>query len=151
MPSLFSDEDLREIQARIDKLTPETKALWGKMNVSQMLAHCQAPMNVGLGKAPLGKRNFIIRMIGRMVKNKLVKDMVPFKQNLPTDASFVVVGAPAFDVEKKKLQATVRQFSETGTASKLIGDHPFFGKLTQAEWDTLQWKHLDHHLRQFGV
>src|ERR1044072_1401847 len=114
MPSLFTDEDVREIQARIDRLTPETKEQWGKMNVSQMLTHCQAPMNVGLGKTPLAKRNFIIRMIGRMVKNKLVKDMVPFKQNLPTDQSFIVAGAPDFYVEKKKLQETVQQFSEAG-------------------------------------
>ncbi len=29
--------------------------------------------------------------------------------------------------------------------------HPFFGNLNSEEWDTLNWKHLDHHLRQFGV
>ena len=44
----------------------------------------------------------------------------------------------------------VRAFHARGP-EKLAKEHPFFGPLTSAEWDRLQWKHLDHHLRQFGA
>jgi hypothetical protein len=30
-------------------------------------------------------------------------------------------------------------------------DHPFFGKMSAKEWATIAHKHMDHHLRQFGV
>ena len=151
MESIFNESGVTNIIARIDKLTPESKAQWGKMNVAQMLAHSQAPLNVGLGKHPLGKYNFIIRAIGRMVKNKLVKDETPFKKSQPTDKSFVVADAKEFKDEQAKLKDAVKQFSSVGKAGKLVGQHPFFGALSHDEWDKLQWKHLDHHLRQFGV
>ena len=29
--------------------------------------------------------------------------------------------------------------------------HPAFGYFTREQWGQMQYKHLDHHLRQFGV
>jgi hypothetical protein len=151
MESIFSDSGVANINARIDQLSPDSQALWGKMNVSQMLAHCQPTLTVGLGVHQLGKYNFFVRLIGRMVKNQMVKNEQPFKKNQPTDKTFVVADARDFILEKEKLKDAVQQFSAAGRAGKLQGVHPFFGKLSQSEWDKLQWKHLDHHLRQFGV
>jgi len=39
MKDIFSPEVNQEIIDRINKLTPSTEPDWGKMNVSQMLAH----------------------------------------------------------------------------------------------------------------
>lgn len=151
MESIFNNSGVANIITRIERLTPESQARWGKMNVAQMLAHCQAPLNVGLGAHELGKYNFIIRAIGRMVKNRLVKDETPFKKSQPTDKSFIVGDAREFEAEKTKLKDIINKFSEAGKAGKLTDRHPFFGVLSHEEWDKLQWKHLDHHLRQFGV
>ena len=151
MNSLFSDEGVRQLKYRITTLKPDSKGQWGKMDVAQMLAHCQAPLNVGIGGHELPKYNFFLRAIGRMVKNKLVKDDKPFKHSQPTDKSFVVGDKRDFEIEKTKLMEAVDKFSALGKSGKLKGAHPFFGKLSQAEWDKLQWKHLDHHLRQFGA
>jgi hypothetical protein len=30
-------------------------------------------------------------------------------------------------------------------------EHFIFGAMTMEQWNALQWKHIDHHLRQFGV
>lgn len=151
MNSLFSDEGVRQLKYRITTLKPDVKGQWGKMTVAQMLAHCQAPLNVGLGVHTLPKYNFFIRAIGNMVKKKLVKDDTPFKHGQPTDKSFVVGDDRDFETEKGKLMETIDKFSAMGKAGKLKDAHPFFGKLSQEEWDKLQWKHLDHHLRQFGA
>ena len=150
MQSLFTDEGLQGIHKRIGQLSPDSQAQWGKMNVGQMLAHCQAPLNVGIGTHALGTYNFFMRLIGRMVKNQLVKDEKPYKKSQPTDKSFVVSDSRDFEAEKAKLIDSVNGFSSAGKQGRLGGKHPFFGNMTLEEWDRLQWKHLDHHLRQFG-
>ena len=49
MDSVFSEEGARKLKYRITTLKPDSPAQWGKMNVAQMLAHCQPPMKVGYG------------------------------------------------------------------------------------------------------
>ncbi len=151
MDSIFKSEDLTSLKQRIDTLNPESQRQWGKMEVAQMMAHCQAPLNVGTGSHELKKYNFIIRLIGKMVKNKLMKDDLPFKKNQPTDKTFLVSEPRKFEEEKKKLLSAIDKFSEAGKTDTLHKRHPFFGPLTNPEWDKLQMKHLDHHLRQFGA
>jgi hypothetical protein len=148
MPSLLNTHDNEVIVNRISKLTPDSPAQWGKMNVSQMLAHCQAPMRVVFGEATV-KRGLIGMLFGGIAKKKMV-NFDPFSKGLPTDPTFIVNRPVNFNEEKGKLIVMVERFHDH---PEQIQDskHPFFGKMTREEWDTLGWKHLDHHLRQFGV
>lgn len=144
--NLFDPSVKQEIIVRINKLTPQSKAQWGKMNVGQMLAHCQMPMGVGLGKHTISRR-FIFRILGPMIKGILYNDK-PFKRGLPTDKSFVMIDEKDFEKEKQELLKMVTNFSETTLVDT---PHPLFGKLTKEQWSKGSWKHLDHHLQQFGV
>ena len=145
--NLFEPAVKQEIIVRINKLTPGSKALWGKMNVGQMLAHLQVPIGVADGTQKL-KRTFFGRIVGPMVKQILYNDK-PFKRHLPTDPSFVMINNEKdFEIEKQKLLAMVNNFSEAAIVNET---HTFFGKLTREQWSKGTWKHLDHHLRQFGV
>ncbi|MBS1510654.1 MAG: DUF1569 domain-containing protein [Bacteroidetes bacterium] len=146
MKNLFDPAVKQEIINRINQLTPQSRALWGKMNVNQMLAHCQMPLGVATGKHIL-KRNFILSLIGPLFKKQLYNDQ-PFKHNLPTDKSFIINNPKAFDQEKQSLLEMVHSFSENTMSGE---PHPFFGKMTKEEWSKGTWKHLDHHLQQFGV
>ena len=148
MKSLFNSAHNREIIDRINKLTNESNALWGKMNVSQMLYHCQVPLEVAYGELKL-KKTFIGFLFGRIAKKQLLTK--PFKKHLPTDKHFLVKHQPEFENSRKKLIALVERFAVDGTAGITKDSHPFFGKMTSEEWDILQWKHLDHHLSQFGA
>jgi hypothetical protein len=150
MESLFNRNDNQKIIDRINSLSNSSPSQWGKMSVSQMLAHCQAPLNVAFGEHKL-KRGLISILFGKMIKNKLMKDDKPFDRNLPTDKSFIVVDQREFEKEKNKLSELVKRFAVKGAEGLTKDPHPFFGKLTPHEWDVLQWKHLDHHLRQFGA
>ena len=144
--NLFEPAVKQEIIGRINKLTPGSQRQWGKMDVAQMLAHCQMPLGVAVGKHTL-KGSFFIKLIGPLFKKKLFNDQ-PFKQNLPTDKSFKMTDPKDFGKEKQNLIQMINDFSETTMSGE---PHPFFGKLTKEEWSKGTWKHLDHHLMQFGV
>ncbi|MBL8896839.1 MAG: DUF1569 domain-containing protein [Planctomycetes bacterium] len=149
MPSLFSRADLDALISRIERLPAEQRPLWGKMNTAQMLAHCRAPLRVATGQQKL-KRTLIGLLFGRLAKRQLLR-AAPFAKNLPTDRSFLFSDANDTQLERDALIDELRRFHAGGVAGLSKDPHPFFGPLTPEEWDTLQWKHLDHHLRQFGV
>jgi hypothetical protein len=149
MKSLFNAADNQEVLNRINRLSPGTKQLWGKMTVAQMLAHAQTTLQVALGERKL-KGGLLGFLFGRIAKKKLSGDK-PFKQNLPTAPSFVVKDERNFEEEKEKLIDLVKRFGSHDPEEIAKRAHPFFGKMSVNEWDNLQWKHLDHHLRQFGV
>ena len=109
--NLFDASVKEDIINRINKLSPQSPALWGKMNVSQMLAHCQMPLGVATGKHTL-KGNFILKLIGPLFKKQLFND-VPFKRNLPTDKSFIIANPQEFEKEKQNLVDMVNSFSAT--------------------------------------
>lgn len=144
--NLFDDAVKQQIISRINTLTPQSQAQWGKMNVGQMLAHCQMPLGVATGKHTL-KRNFLLSLIGPFFKKQLFNDK-PFKRSLPTDKSFIITDERIFEKEKQALVDMINSFSETTMSND---PHPFFGKLTKEEWSRGTWKHLDHHLQQFGA
>lgn len=149
MSSLFDATEAAAIIARLERLQPNQKPLWGRMSGPQMLAHCVAPLRVAQGKQKL-KRNLVGLLFGRMAKRSFLKKR-SFGKNLPTDKSFLFADAADFQRERGALMAEIRAFQTGGPAGLTSAPHPFFGPLTTEEWDTLQWMHLDHHLRQFGV
>lgn len=149
MKSIFNPTDNQELVNRINQLTPESKAVWGKMTVDQMLSHCQAPIDVATGNLSL-KANFIMQMLGKMLKSKILKSPY-FKKNSPTAPSFIRTGKYSFETTKEELIERIEKFATEGQALIKNQTHPFFGKMTYEEWDKLHYMHLDHHLRQFGV
>lgn len=149
MKSLFDPIDNLEIIKRINNLNEKSTAEWGSMTVSQMLWHAQKPLQVAHGELKL-KRGLIGFLFGKLAKKKLIND-APFEKNLPTVPSFKNKEDPPFEETRDDLINIVRRFAEKGPEGIVKDPHPFFGPMTIQEWDTLQWKHLDHHLRQFGV
>jgi hypothetical protein len=149
MKSIFNQVENQAVVARISRLAATSKAQWGKMSVDQMLVHVQRPILVAFGELKL-KRTLIGFLFGGMAKRQLTSD-VPWKKNLPTDKNFIVTRQSNFDEERQKLIALVQRFLQVGFNDITKEPHPFFGNLTAQEWDALMWKHLDHHLGQFGV
>jgi uncharacterized protein DUF1569 len=149
MQNLFQSEAVAEVIARVDKLHPGAQRQWGKMDVAQMMAHCSATLDVASGRVVL-PRMFIGRVLGPFVRPVFVNDK-PFSKNGPTDKSFVIADKRDFVKEQEHLKARVRQFHEGGEAQCTKRPHSFFGPLTPQQWATGMYKHLDHHLRQFGA
>ncbi|MDI1235189.1 MAG: hypothetical protein PSX81_12980 [bacterium] len=150
MESIFDSSANAKLLSRIDSLTPQSQALWGKMTVDKMLAHCQQSFRSAKGELNL-KRNLIGFLFGKMIKKKMIADDAPLVRNSPTEPHFIITDNRDFETEKTKLKVLISEMSERGSAA--IGDqtHPFFGPMSTSDWDVLLMKHTDHHLRQFGV
>lgn len=149
MKNLFQPEAVHEITDRFEKLSPQSTAKWGKMNVGQMLAHCAAALEMATGDKKL-PRLFIGRILGPFVKANYVGEK-PFPQNSPTAKEFIITDERDFETEKKKVLNLIDRFSKGGVEKCTTNPHSFFGKLTPDEWSVSMYKHLDHHLRQFGA
>lgn len=149
MKNLFDKDTHTEITNRLNLLTPESKALWGKMNVSQMLAHCKEAFKVPLSDKKMS-RSFIGLLVGWMIKHKLYNED-PWKKNLPTASNFIIKDERDFEKEKVGLFELVDTFYHTGPGNVGKFPHPMFGTFTPEQWGQSMYKHLDHHLMQFGV
>ena len=149
MKNLFEKETVDEVLSRIDTLQPSMQRQWGKMDVSQMMAHCSGALDMATGRSKL-KRIFIGRLIGPFIKPVYTNEK-PFAQGNPTAKELVISDARDFTRERELLKTRVREFHDGGEANCTQHPHPFFGKLTPYEWSRGMYKHLDHHLRQFGA
>jgi len=149
MKSIFDAPAYAEVLERINNLNPNSQRQWGKMSLSQMLCHCKNPLAVGLGKQELKKPNSIMRLLFKGFKTSMYNDK-PWKQNLPTPKEFRVETEKHFDEEKSKLLQLIADFHNEKNR-KSWEPHPAFGDFTHEQWGQMQYKHLDHHLRQFGV
>ena len=147
MKSLFDEDAFAEIEQRIDILTPETKALWGTMDAGQMLWHSQGPLNIILGKNDYNlKPNWLLKVL---FKKSFYNDK-PWKKNLPTVKALRVTESKDFETEKRKLKELTNELYARREKQEWE-PHPAFGHFTKEQWGKMQYKHLDHHLRQFGV
>ena len=149
MESLFDKQGNQNIIDRINQLTPITLSQWGKMTVSQMLEHCQQPIKVSFGTLEL-KPNLISFFFGKPAKKQMLTQP-RFKRSLPTVKEFRITHEPNFEEARKQLIEMVSKYADEGHGAIKVSKHPFFGNMTMEEWDILQWKHLDHHVKQFGV
>ena len=151
MKNIFDKEVSKEVIARIDNLGKDSKAVWGKMSVAQMLAHCNVQYEIVYENERFPKPNTFVRfMLKTFVKNKVVGPK-PFPKNGRTAPYFVIDDDRDFDSEKNRLIAFITKTQKIGVDILLPRDTKSFGKLTANEWNNLFYKHLDHHLAQFGV
>jgi len=149
MKNLFEKETVNEVMGRIDSLQPAMQRQWGKMDVAQMMAHCSAALDMASGKIN-PPRMLIGRILGPLVK-PIYTNEKPFSQNNPTEKRLVVSDSRDFSHERERLKDCLREFHWGGEAKCTRHPHPFFGSLTPQEWSRGMYKHLDHHLRQFGA
>lgn len=148
MKSIFNPTDNQEILTRINSLNSQSQALWGKMSVDQMLKHINDAVLVSFNEKPL-KVPFVFKILGRLLKRSVFKKP-EFAKNSPTAKEFKYEENFEFETIKNELISNFTRFQQ-GEQAILCKTHPFWGKMNAEDWNTLQWKHIDHHLRQFGV
>ena len=150
MKNLFEAARVEEVKERMARLRPDSERLWGKMNPAQALAHCSRGIELAVGDR-IPPRLLLGRIIGRMVKPMALGNDAPMRRNSPTVKDLVVQDERDLGTERERLCGLIERFAAAGPAGCTTHPHSFFGRLTPEEWATLMYKHLDHHLRQFGV
>jgi hypothetical protein len=149
MQSLFNPADRESLSVRLATLEPGAMRRWGKMDPAQMLSHCGVGLEVVTGGQAV-KQVFLGRLFTPFIRGRVLGEE-PFGKNLPTDPTFVVSDKRNFEEERARLATQIDRFVQRGPDSAGKQTHPFFGRLSGDEWGRLMYKHLDHHLRQFGV
>lgn len=147
MKSIFDEVTYKEVLERFNKLHAESVGLWGKMSVGQMLWHCQIFIKAAIKNKKPDKRGNPI--ISWFFKKSMYNDK-PWRKNLPTTPFARAKEEKDFDAEYLKLQELIEELYSLRDR-KNWNAHPIFGDFTPEQWGKLEYKHLDHHLRQFGV
>ena len=148
MPTFWDDATRADICQRVERLSADHKPLWGKMNAAQMLAHLNDAMRMATGELTAAPKNTPFR---RWPMKQLVVYLLPWPKGAPTAPELL---ARMDTADLKVEQAAFRQLAER-LASKAATDtwpeHPAFGALSHKAWGVLEFRHADHHLRQFSL
>ncbi len=150
MKHLYNPAHVDEIKLRLTALTPGSQRLWGTMVPAQALAHCSGGLEMAVGDQ-VPPRLLLGRLIGRMIKGLVLGNDAPMRRNSPTVKALQVRDERDLDRERERLCDLIDRFTTAGPAGCTMHPHSFFGRLTPNEWAVLMYKHLDHHLRQFGA
>ena len=148
MPSFWEADAREDICRRVERLTPDAAAQWGKFTPSKMLAHLNDALRMASGDLPVAPRNTPLRF---WPIKQLVIYVLPFPKSVPTAPELLA----RCDVAELKIEQSAFRGLANRVAAKSAGEawpsHPAFGTLTHNAWGVLAWRHADHHLRQFGV
>jgi hypothetical protein len=146
MGTLFDARDRRAILDRLSRLTPDAQPLWGHFTPSQMVCHVTTGVGQGLGEVELAQAS---GPLSHWPLNWLLIHVVPFPKNAQA-APDMLSRAPT---SWKQDMATLHRMVEAYGAADPSREWPasrVFGRISGRSWGVLQYKHLDHHLRQFG-
>ena len=149
-PSVFQSDVVDALTDRIEQLRSDTTPQWGVMNAAQMLAHCCVSYEM-VFENKHARPNALLRFVLKLaVKNTVVGD-APYKHNTRTAPAFIIRDKRNFEKEKQRLIVYLRRVQLMGEVFFEGKVSLSFGPLTAREWNVLFYKHLDHHLAQFGV
>jgi hypothetical protein len=150
MRSLYEPSSAREIKERLARLRVDSTPQWGAMNPAQAVAHCAASMEWAVGDR-IPPRMFLASILGRIIKPMVLRGDTQMRRNSPTAKDLLVPDQRDLEEERERLSGLIDRFAAAGPAGCTTKPHSIFGPMTPDEWAILMFKHLDHHLRQFGV
>jgi hypothetical protein len=142
--TLLQTDDYQVVLARLNSLNGSEARLWGTMTVSQMPQHCCKQSEMALGRIPT--KPMYPRPI-QWLSKVIFGYYIPWPKNLVTAPEMVVTRDEVFEIEYEKLLIAIPDFMK---AEELF-PHSIFGNLTKEDWGLIIYKHLNHHLRQFGA
>lgn len=151
LKSLHNQKDFEEILGRISQLTEKSQRKWGSMNAAQMLTHCELILQVPLKKIILPETHFLVRIVGVLTKKEIQFFNNGIPPNMPSFQKLIVNFECDFDAAKNNLVITMNDYIDAYKNQKLPQDHSLFGRMDEKDWGFMEYKHLNHHLKQFNV
>jgi len=147
MKSIFNPANRNELIDRINNLDENSTAVWGKMNLYQMLKHCTLWDEWIQGKT-VYNRVFIGRILGKIMLKNALKDHAPLQHNSPTIAALRIQEKSGnIPMQKAEWISIIEKYASYSNPNFV---HAFFGKMTEEQIGQFVYKHTDHHLRQFN-
>ena len=147
MKSLWDEPSRRELKSRLDHLQSDAVARWGRMNAPQMLIHLVDAMRMARGDLKTAPKNLPIRYTPL---KQLVVYWLPFPKGAPTAPELLNQEPGDWAEGIANLRAQIDAFGARDPKAPWP-EHPAFGRMTPKAWGVLGYRHIDHHLKQFGV
>jgi len=146
MPTLRDPDARAALLARLRRLQPSSQPRWGKLSAARMLCHLADSLRVALGDVS-AKRvdNLASRTLAKWVV--VYSPVKPPPGKIGTSPEMLASTPQGWSEDLATLEALLARAGTSPSSAR----HPFFGPLPPDGWGRLGWKHIDHHLRQFGV
>jgi Protein of unknown function (DUF1569) len=153
MKNLFDPALVEDVKQRIMRLRPDSERQWGEMPVALVLSHCTSGLQMAMGVINPKRASFPGNVIGLLIKPLVLGNDKPMRRNSPSAPELFTGDPPQceFERERHQLIKAIDRFVSMGEACCSRHPHPFFGQLRPHQWAILMYKHIDHHLLQFGV
>jgi hypothetical protein len=132
---------------RLQRLTPATTPQWGKLDAPRLLCHLSDTLAMSLGEVSAPSMNR--KAFHRFPLKHIILYVLPFPKNVPTPGELRSTSPRDFDADRERAVELMNRLAATPHAKG--PEHPFFGPLTNDEWNALQCKHICHHFKQFGI
>ena|SRR3989441_3450373 len=148
MLSLFDPQVRTSILNRVSRLAADRKPVWGRFTAPEMVCHVSAGLRQGLGELDAGPPS---GPFSRFPMNWLVIHVLPWPRGKgKSPREFLATRPTTWAADLNQLRDLVERFSARGAAAPWPPSR-VFGRISGRSWGVLEHKHLDHHLRQFGV
>jgi hypothetical protein len=147
MKSLWENDGRDEILTRIRALSADRRPQWGKLTAPQMLAHISDQIRMVLGDVPARRGSGWLSV---PPFNYLMIYVVPWPHGAKGPSEAFTTKPATWDSDHEQLLTLIERFCDK-QQQQAWPEHPLFGKLSGKDWAALSYKHLSHHLRQFGV
>lgn len=145
--SLRSEPSRRRILERIDRLSPDPPRHWGTMDPDLLLQHMARGLRRALGEIPSTSPP---EGLGTALRRFLFVHVLPWpKGKIKSPAGAFDMQPGEWVANRQELMDLIERFAKT-PADQLGQVHPVMGRMSCRDWDVLMYRHLDHHLRQFG-
>ena len=148
MKNILAESDYAEIRERIMALSSKSPRQWGRMDVQQMLVHCTVQLKLAVGEMS-SQRQGPSLMRSRLGKRILFWNL-PWPKGATTPKEMNIKTNNFLLAELETQKRELLKYVDKARGEEQFEPHSFFGNLNREEWSRLIYKHLDHHLKQFG-
>lgn len=146
MPTIWNPADREAILARFERLSPEARPKWGKLDAPRMVTHVTDTLRSGIGEVTLRPTRSPLQY---WPVNTLVMFYLPWPKGAGTAPELLERKPTEWKAELETLRAAVDRF----IAREISGPwpaHVTFGRINGEQWGRLTHRHFEHHLGQFG-
>jgi hypothetical protein len=147
MKSIWQDESRKELSDRVVGLAWDRRAQWGKFTAPRMVCHLADSLRMAMGDLPVKSRHLPIRY---PPLKQLIIYVAPFPKSASTAPELLTRQPRDWTTDIADLQGLLDRAAGMAT-TEMWPEHPLFGTLSRRAWGVLIYRHMDHHLRQFGA
>jgi hypothetical protein len=146
--TIFDPASRAQLIDRLARLTPDSARRWGRMTPNEMMCHLEDSVRCATGESPARPRK---SFMSNPVMRTLIVHYMPWPKGKAQTVPEMLATRPSeFEADRLRLNAWLLKAGELGP-NAAWATHPAFGKMSGRDYGVLIYRHVDHHLRQFGV